>query len=329
MDKSQNISLENEKNKIKFSFKIKNSNLAKNLSSLVALVGLITFFTMMNSNFIAFGNLMTITQQTSIFAILAIAETFIIITSGIDLSVGSVLAVSGVVAGKMLVSGYSIPMAIIGGLLSGTLCGVISGLIISKLDIAPFIATLGMMSIARGAAYVITGAMPVSGLPENFYFLGGGTIFGLPVPTIIMITLAMIFSFVLKKTSFGRCVYTLGSNEDAAKLSGVNVNKVKIGVYAISGLLAALVGIMMAARLVSAQSNAGIGYELDAIAAAIIGGTSPLGGVGTIGGTIIGALIMGVIRNGLNIIGINAFWQQIAIGSIIILAVLVDKMRRK
>lgn len=303
--------------------------LIKNSGILLGLLGMGAVFTVLTENFFTVNNLLTVALQTSVIGVLAIAETFAIITSGIDLAVGSILAVSGVVTGKLMVYGIPIPIAILAGLGVGVLCGLLTGLAITKLEIAPFIATLGMMSIARGAAYITTGALPVSGLPESFYVIGGGELLGVPVAVIIMFALALIFGFILSKTKFGRYVYCLGSNEEAAKLSGINVDRVKIGVYMISGLLAAAAGIILASRLVSAQATAGIGYEMDGIAAAIIGGCSPLGGVGKIRETIIGAFVIGVLRNGLNLLSVSAFWQQVAIGCVIILAVALDTYRRK
>ncbi len=303
--------------------------LLKDSGILLGLIAMGIVFTILSAHFFTVSNLLTIALQTSVIGILAIAETYVIITSGIDLSVGSVLAVAGVVTGKLMVNGVPITLCILAGLLVGAFCGFLTGLAITKLEIAPFIATLGMMSIARGAAYVITGALPVSGLPEKFFFFGGGNIAGIPFPMIIMFVLALIFGFILRKTSFGRYVYCLGSNEDAAKLSGVNINRTKLGVYTISGVLAAAAGIMLASRLVSAQSTAGTGYELDAIAAAIIGGCSPTGGTGKVRETILGAFIIGTLRNGLNLLSVSAFWQQIAIGLVIIGAVAMDTFRRK
>lgn len=312
--------------------KTKNINIKSVLKDFGVLLGLIVMmsvFSILSEHFLTVDNLLTIALQTSVIGILAIAETYVIITSGIDLSVGSILAVAGVVTGKLMISGVSITLSILAGIGVGALCGLINGLVVSKLKIASFIATLGMMSIARGAAYVITGAMPVSGLPEKFFFIGGGTIGRIPVPVLEMFAFAIVFGFILKKTRFGRYVYCLGSNEEAAVLSGINVKNTKVWVYVISGSLAAFAGVMMASRLVSAQSTAGTGYELDAIAAAIIGGTSPAGGSGKIRETIIGAFIIGTLRNGLNIMNVNAFWQQIAIGVVIIFAVYADTIRRR
>ena len=320
MEKGQ-ILLNNKKSSFK--------NLLKASGTLSGLLGMGLIFTILSANFFTVNNLLTIALQTSVIGVLAIAETFAIITSGIDLSVGSVLAVSGVVAGKLMVYGMPVSISIIAGLAVGAFCGLLTGLAITKLEIAPFIATLGVMSIARGAAYIITGALPVSGLPQSFYVIGGGKLLGIPVAVIIMFVLALIFGFILSKTKFGRYVYCLGSNEDAAKLSGINVDMTKIGVYVIAGLLAAAAGIILASRLVSAQATAGIGYEMDGISAAIVGGCSPLGGVGKIRETIIGAFIIGTLRNGLNLLSVSAFWQQVAIGLVIILAVALDTYRRK
>lgn len=321
----ENVAWNEKSQKISLNLKY----IIKNSGILIGLVGMGIVFTILSKNFFTVNNLLTVALQTSVIGVLAIAETFAIVTSGIDLSVGSVLAVSGVVAGKAMVMGVPVPLAILAGLGVGGFCGLLTGLAITKLEIAPFIATLGMMSIARGAAYIITGALPVSGLPKSFYIVGGGELFGIPVAFLIMLSLAGIFGFVLQKTKFGRYVYCLGSNEDAAKLSGINVNATKIGVYMISGLLAAAAGIILASRLVSAQATAGIGYEMDGIAAAIIGGCSPLGGTGKIIETIIGAFVIGVLRNGLNLLSVSAFWQQVAIGCVIILAVALDTYRRK
>lgn len=304
-------------------------NILKDFGILLGLLVMGTVFSILSEHFLTIDNILTIALQTSVIGILAIAETYVIITSGIDLSVGSILAVAGVVTGKLMVSGVSITLSIMAGIAVGAICGLTTGLVVSRLNVAPFIATLGMMSIGRGVAYVITGAMPVSGLPEKFFFIGGGSIGIIPIPMLEMFVLAIIFGFILKKTRFGRYVYCLGSNEEAAVLSGINVRNTKVWVYVISGSLAAFAGVMMASRLVSAQSTAGTGYELDAIAAAIIGGASPTGGSGKITETIIGAFIIGTLRNGLNLVNVNAFWQQIAIGVVIIFAVYADNLRRK
>jgi len=306
-----------------------NNKLFGAIKSFSALFLLCAFFTIISDNFLTFNNLITVAHQTSHIAILALAETCIIITGGIDLSLGSILAVAGVVTGKSLLAGVPIPFAVLLGILTGGICGLFNGFVVARMKLVPFIATLGMQNIARGVAYVTTNSLPVSGLPKSFYFIGGGTVGKIPVPVIIIAVLALFFHFLLKKTAFGRRVYAIGSNSEAARLSGINIEKTQMGVFTVSGLLAGVVGVILASRVVSAQPNAGIGYEADAIAAAIIGGTSPSGGSGNILGTIIGSLIIGVLKNGLNLMQINAFWQQIAIGCVIIVAVYVDRMRKQ
>lgn len=307
-----------------------NKQIFNKIGPFLGLILISLFFSLTTTQFLTVGNLLTVALQTSTICLLAIAETYVVITSGIDLSVGSILAVAGVVCGQLLLAGAGIPIAVFVGIAIGGILGLINGFIIAKLGIAPFIATLGTMSIARGAAYVITNSLPVSGLPEAFYFIGGGTVFGIiPVPVMIMIIMSILFGFILKKTVFGKCIYAVGSNKDAARLSGINVKKTLIGVYGVSGVLCGLVGVILASRLVSAQPQAGLGYEMDGIAAAVIGGVSLMGGSGTVVGTVIGSLIIGILRNGLNLLNINAFWQQIVIGIVIIGAVYVDKLRRK
>jgi ribose transport system permease protein len=285
--------------------------------------------TILSPNFLTTDNLISVALQTAIIAILAIGQSYVIITSGIDLSVGSVLALSGVVSAQLLVSGLPVPLAILIGVLVGALLGIINGFILTKGNLPPFIVTLGMMGVARGLALVLTDGLPVSGLPQEFTMLGNERLFFIPIPVIFLIIVGIIAHFVLSRTVFGRYVYSIGSNEEATKLSGINVNFHKIIIYGISGLAAGIGGVLMASRLVSAQPTAGMSYELDAIAAVVIGGASLMGGVGTITGTIIGAFIMGVLRNGLNLLNVSPFWQQIAIGVVIVLAVYIDQIKRK
>lgn len=302
------------------------------LEKMYAFLGLIlmsVILTILSPNFLTTDNLISVALQTAIIAILAIGQSYVIITSGIDLSVGSVLALSGVVTAQLLVSGLPVPLAILIGVLVGALLGIINGIILTKGNLPPFIVTLGMMGVARGLALVLTDGLPVSGLPKEFTMLGNERLFFIPIPVIFLIIVGIIAHFVLSRTVFGRYVYSIGSNEEATKLSGINVNFHKIIIYGISGLAAGLGGVLMAARLVSAQPTAGMSYELDAIAAVVIGGASLMGGVGTITGTIIGAFIMGVLRNGLNLLNVSPFWQQIAIGVVIVLAVYIDQIKRK
>lgn len=299
-----------------------------NLKAFSVLILLLIAFSLLNGNFVRTNNLITILQQSSHVAILAYAETLVIITGGIDLSLGSILGLSGVVVGKLLLAGAPIPLAVLGALTVGGLCGLLNGFLVAKAKLVPFIATLGMQNIARGVAYVVTNSLPISGLPEDFYYIGGGKIGIIPVPVVVMLVLAAMFSFMMNKCTLGRRIYALGSNREAARLSGIKNDRTEIGVFAIGGVMAGIVGVILASRVVSSQPNAGVGYESDAIAAAIIGGTSPSGESGTILGTVIGALTIAALKNGLNILQVNAFWQQVAIGIVIIVAVFIDRIRK-
>ncbi|HWO96553.1 MAG TPA: ABC transporter permease [Bacillus sp. (in: firmicutes)] len=297
--------------------------------ALLGLVLLSVTLSILSPYFLTTDNLLSIALQTAIIAILALGQVYVIISGGIDLSVGSILALSGVVSAQLLVAGWPTALAIAAGVLAGALLGFINGLVITKGKLPPFIVTLGMMGVARGLSLVLTDGLPVSGLPETFTKLGNETIFYIPIPVIFLIIVGIIATFILSRTIFGRYVYSIGSNEEAAQLSGINVSFHKLMIYVVCGLLSGLAGVLLTARLVSAQPSAGMGYELDAIAAVVIGGASLIGGVGTVGGTIIGAFIMGVLRNGLNLLNVSPFWQQIAIGVVIVLAVYLDQMRRK
>ena len=270
------------------------------------------------------SNLLNVAQQTAIVAIIAAGMTFVIITAGIDLSVGSVLAFSGVVMATLLLGGLPLGLALLAGVGTGLLCGLINGLLISVGRLPPFIATLGMMSVARGAALVFTEGRPVSGFSDTFRQIAVGEVLRIPAPVVIMLVVYLIAHFVLTRTKLGRYTYAIGGNEEAAILSGVNVRLYRTLVYGLCGGLSGLAAIILTARLNSAQPIAGIMYELDAIAAVVIGGTSLIGGEGTVFGTLIGALIMGVLRNGLTLLGVSSFVQQIVIGSVIIVAVLFD-----
>lgn len=287
------------------------------------------FLSILSPYFLSLENILAIGLQMSVVAIMAIGQMMVIISAGIDLSVGSVLALSGIGTTMLLVQGVSIIPAIMVGLLIGTLLGLLTGSLVSWGHIPPFIATLGIMGIARGAALLLTGGVPIFGLPDNFNFLGGGRILGLiPVPVIFTVILALIGHFILTRLAFGRHIFAIGSNPEAAILSGINVKKTLLKIYTINGLLCGFAGIILASRLSTGQPTAGTGYELDVIAACVIGGASLSGGEGSILGAIIGALIMGVLRNGCNLLDISAFWQQIAIGTIIIVAVFSDQYRK-
>lgn len=305
------------------------SHNARELGTVFGLVGLSLFFWAWTPYFLTISNLLNIAQQTSINAIIAVGLTFVIITAGIDLSVGSIMAFAGVVMASLLQADLPIYLAIIIGLLVGTGSGIVNGLLISYGKLPPFISTLGMMSVARGAALLFTDGRPISGFSSDFRFIATGEIFYIPVPVIIMIVVYLLAHFVLNKTKLGRYTYAIGGNEEASLLSGINVKLMKTIIYGLSGMLSGLAAVLLTSRLNSAQPIAGMMYELDAIAAAVIGGTSLMGGEGKISGTLIGALIMGVLRNGLNLLGVSSFIQQIVIGSVIIVAVLVDMALKK
>ena len=301
----------------------------RQFGTLIGLIVLSAILWILTPYFLTVSNLLNIAQQTSINAIIAVGMTFVIITAGIDLSVGSILAFSGVVLAGILRIGLPFPVAILVGLGVGLCCGLVNGLLRTYGRLPPFISTLGMMSVARGAALLFSNGRPISGFSKSFRFLATGEIFHIPMPVIFMIVIYLIAHFVLTRTKLGRYTYAIGGNEEAAILSGVNVKFYKAMVYGLCGMLSGAAAIILTARLNSAQPIAGIMYELDAIAATVIGGTSLMGGEGTIVGTMIGALIMGVLRNGLNLLGVSSFIQQIVIGSVIIIAVLVDMALKK
>jgi ribose/xylose/arabinose/galactoside ABC-type transport system permease subunit len=295
----------------------------------VGLVVLGVILWILTPHFLTVSNLLNVAQQTSINAIVAAGMTFVIIAGGIDLSVGSIVALSGVALGALLQGGQPIAVALIGAIAAGVLCGFVNGLLISIGRLPPFIATLGMMSVARGAALLFTEGRPVSGFAESFRWLATGSIGFIPAPVIVMVAIYAVAHLVLTRTTFGRYVYAIGGNEEATRLSGVPVAFHKTAIYCVSGLMSAAAAIVLTARLNSAQPIAGMMYELDAIAATVIGGTSLMGGEGSLGGTLVGALIMGVLRNGLNLLGVSSFLQQIVIGGVIVGAVLVDTMLKR
>ena len=306
-------------------------NLLRDYGILIAFVMLCGALSVINENFLTWGNWVNILRQTSINGILAIGMTYVILTKGIDLSVGSILALSGLVTGS-LVTGSEPHFALVGilaGLVVGLCLGTVNGLLVSRLSVAPFVVTLGMLSVARGLTFIYNDGMPVANLSKEFRYIGQGMVAGIPVPVIILAVTFFIFWFILRYTTFGRYVYAVGGNERSAKTSGISTRWVVFAVYAISGLLSALAGQILAARTTSALPQAGIAYELDAIAAVVIGGTSLSGGVGTLSGTLIGALIIGVINNGLDLMGVSSYYQQVIKGTIIVAAVLLDASRKK
>jgi ribose transport system permease protein len=263
----------------------------------------------------------------SINAVIAFGMTLTILLGGIDLSVGSILAVSSVLAAMIMTGGHGAVLAVAVAILAGAAMGSLNGVVIAKGKVAPFIATLGMMTLLRGLALVFANGSPISGFSSNFFAtLGDGYVARLiPVPVVLMLAMFAVFWFVLGRTVFGRHVYATGGNAEAAKLSGVNTDRVQILVYTVSGAMAALAGVVLTSRLDSAQPTAGAGYELDAITAVVLGGTSLAGGRGWIFGTLVGALLIGVLNNGLNLMGVSAFYQQVVKGSVILLAVLLDR----
>ena len=305
------------------------------ISKFQSLIGLIVFSVIVafiNSRFMTTSNILNILRQTSINAVIATGMTFVILTGGIDLSVGSILGFSGAVAAMMLASGVDSIIAIPVALIVGLVVGALNGVLISKGKLQPFIVTLATMTMLRGATLVFTDGKPIgTGFEANsklFAWFGNGYVLGIPVPIIVIIVNFLVALFVLTQTKIGRYVYALGGNEEATKLSGISTDKVKIFVYAISGMMAALAGIIITSRLSSAQPTAGSGYELDAIAAVVLGGTSLAGGTGTIVGTMIGALIIGVLNNALNLMDVSSYFQMLAKGSVILLAVLLDRKNK-
>lgn len=297
---------------------------ARQFGTLFGLLVLCVVLWILTPYFLTVSNLLNVAEQTAIIAIIAAGMTFVIITAGIDLSVGSVLAFSGVVMASLLHAGTPLPVALIAGPLVGFLCGAANGLLITLGKLPPFIATLGLMSVARGGALLFTEGRPISGFSDAFRYLATGKVLGIPMPVIVMLVIFLIAHFLLTKTKLGRYTYAIGGNEEATILSGVNVKFYKTLIYGICGGLSGLAAILLTARLNSAQPIAGMMYELDAIAATVIGGTSLLGGEGNVFGTLVGALIIGVLRNGLNLLSISSFTQQIVIGLVIIVAVLLD-----
>lgn len=307
----------------------KSKELVSKLGPLFGLILLIIVVSILNPSFLSIANIFNVLRQVSISAIIAFGMTFVILTGGIDLSVGSTLALTGAIAASLLSSGMD-PFLTMGiALIIGLILGAINGVIITKGKVAPFIATLATMTVYRGLTLVYTDGRPISELGNHYAFqlFGKGYFLGFPVPVVTMVIAFIVLYFILQKTTFGRRVYAVGGNEEAAKLSGINADRVKIAVYAITGLLASLAALILTSRLNSAQPTAGESYELDAIAAVVLGGTSLNGGKGWIFGTLIGALIIGVLNNGMNLIGVSSFWQQVVKGIVILIAVLMDRKK--
>ncbi|EHK2363803.1 ribose ABC transporter permease [Clostridium perfringens] len=308
------------------------ANVKANISKYKSLIGLVLLcivITIVTPNFLSVSNITNVFTQVSVNAIIAIGMTFVILTGGIDLSVGSTLAISGAVGASIVKSTGNVFLAIIVAAVIGIAVGLINGLLVSKGKLQAFIVTLATMTIFRGATLVFTDGTPISKLPEAFVKIGNGKLGFMPIPVIITIIIAIIAVYALSQTRFGRYLYALGGNEDASRLSGINTDKIKTLVYVVSGFASAIAGVIITSRIGSASPNAGTGFELDAIAAVVIGGTSLVGGEGTITGTLIGALIIGVLNNGLNLMNVSPFYQSIVKGLVILIAVLLDKKSRK
>jgi ribose transport system permease protein len=295
---------------------------------ILLLIGLI--FSFGSGDFLTTSNLLNIALQTSIIAIVAVGMTFTILTAGIDLSVGSVMALAGALAAGLAVRQDLGTYGGIGlALAAGMGVGAINGLLIIKGGMPPFVATLAMLAIGRGLTLVYTEGRPIAGIDKSFIFWGTGQVLGIPMPVILLAVVAAVAFVVLRYTRFGLYVYSTGGNEETTRLAGVSPNAIKLAVYVISGFTAALGGVLLTARLWSAQPNAAVGWELDAIAAPVLGGTSLFGGVGGIGGTLVGAFIIGVLSNGLNLLGISSYYQQVIKGAVFILAVMLDLFTKR
>jgi ribose/xylose/arabinose/galactoside ABC-type transport system permease subunit len=300
------------------------------LTMLLILILLWIVLSIMSPHFRTVSNLMEITLQAAVVAIIAAGSTLVIISGGIDLSVGSVFACSAVVGGMVYMNTGNLFLSLATTLATGSAFGLTNGLLITRIRVPPFIATLGMMGIARGLALIISGGIPIYGLSDAYQWIGQGEIFGfIPVPTVIVVIVYAVFWVLMNYTRFGRFVYAIGSNAEAARLSGINVAAMLLGIYTIAGLMSGLASIVEAGRLATIQPAGGNGYELLAIGAVLIGGASTFGGEGSILATLVGALLVTTIRNGLNIMGVNAFWQYVVNGVVIIAAVAVDQYRRR
>lgn len=301
----------------------------KKLGPLMGLLLLCFVLTFLSDNFFTLDNWLNILRQVSINALIAFGMTFVILTGGIDLSVGSVLALSSAVAAGLMAHGTNGLFAMVIGILAGLAMGALNGVIITKGRVAPFIATLATMTVFRGATLVYTEGRPITGFSNelSFQMIGRGYFLGIPVPVVLMIIAYAALYVVLKKTTFGRHTYAIGGNEEATRLSGIRVDRLKIWIYSLTGGLSALAGLILTSRLNSAQPTAGTAYELDAIAAVVLGGTSLSGGRGWIFGTLVGALIIGILNNGLNLLNVSSFYQQVIKGVVILLAVILDRRK--
>lgn len=307
----------------------KSRKLPQQLGLAVALAALMIGLSIAHPNFVTLGNLINLVRQISINGILAVGVTYVLLTGGVDLSLGSLVALTGVIAAMFAhPAKHAVVVPIVAGVAGGALCGAINGFLVTRGRMAPFVVTLGMMTSARGLALLLSGGRPVSNLSAAFTGIGSGDFAGIPAPTWILLIVAAVSHVFLRRMRLGRHVYAVGGNESAARASGVHVSKVKLICYTICGAMAGLAGVVLASRITTGQPNAGIGYELDAIAAVVIGGTSLNGGSGGIGGTILGALLIGVINNGLDLLNVSSYYQQVIKGVIIVGAVWLDRSKK-
>ena len=295
---------------------------------IIGLLFLSIIMTILSPFFLTAENLMNILRQISTNGMLAMAMTFVILTGGIDLSVGSIMALSGTLAAGLISrTGVHVLPAVVIALLAGFFFGAFNGFLISSTTMAPFIVTLATMNIVRGLGYIYTGGLPVGAVEESYNKLGLGYIGPLPNPVFFLILFYLVFNFILKRTTFGRHVYAIGDSNEAAYFAGIKVKKIQFSVYSLSGLITSFAGILLSARMYSGQPTAGQGFELDAVAACVLGGISMSGGVGSLAGTMLGTMIIGVLNNGLNLLNINSFWQLFVKGLVIIIAVYMDDMK--
>ncbi|WP_125152820.1 ribose ABC transporter permease [Clostridium rectalis] len=296
--------------------------------SLLGLILLCLIISLITPRFLTVTNIMNVLTQVSVNAILAIGMSFVILTGGIDLSVGSTLAITGAIAASLVKSSGNVLLSLLAALVIGALIGLFNGIIVAKGRLQAFIVTLATMTIFRGVTYVFTDGTPISTLPDNFMAIGNKKLGGIPMPVLIIVIVLIIAWYLLSQTRYGRYVYALGGNEDSARLSGINTDRIKTMVYVICGATAALSGVIVTSRVGSASPNAGSGFELDAIAAVVLGGTSLTGGEGTVTGTMVGAMIIGVLNNGLNLMNVSPYYQLIVKGFVILLAILLDKKNK-
>ncbi|MFW5695375.1 MAG: ABC transporter permease [Alkalispirochaeta sp.] len=309
--------------------KEKLTHILKNYGMIIAFVLVCVIMWALTPHFLTPSNLLNVVRQSSIIGVMAVGVTFVILSGGIDLSVGSVMAVSGMIAAGTMQNGSGMFVGILVALGVGIAAGLVNGVLVTKGGITPFVVTLGMMSIARGATLIYSNGYPISGFSEAYRFIGGGVILGIPFPVIILFLVVLTGWAVLTQTRLGRYAYAIGGNEETVKLSGINSDFFKTMVYVISGATAAISALILTSRLNSAGPTAGLTYELTVIAAVVIGGTSLSGGRGTVWGSLIGALLIAVINNGMNLLGISPYFQELVRGVIIILAVYVDRLREQ